>query len=49
MPKLTKKKTAKKTSRKVARDAGSGEFVTLTEAKKRPKSTVVETVKNSKR
>lgn len=33
--------------RKVARDAGTGKFVPLEEAKKRPKTTVVETVKTS--
>jgi hypothetical protein len=30
---------------KVARDAGTGLFITMSEAKQRPKGTVVETIK----
>lgn len=30
---------------KVGRDAGNGQFVTVKEAKRRPKTTVVETIK----
>jgi len=36
-------------ARKVARDAGSGEFVPMKEAKRRPKTTVVETVRVPKK
>lgn len=35
---------SKRKQRKVARDAGSGQFITLAAAKRRPKTTVVETV-----
>lgn len=35
---------SKRKQRKVARDAGSGQFITLAEAKRKPKTTVVETV-----
>ena len=33
-------------SRKIGRDAGSGQFIPVDEAKRRPKTTVVETIKN---
>lgn len=33
------------TTRKVVRDAGTGQFVKLEEAKRRPKTTVTETIK----
>ena len=35
---------SKRKQRKVARDAGNGQFITLAEAKRKPKTTVVETV-----
>ena len=35
--------------RKVARDAGTGRFIPLSEAKRRPKTTVVETMKIRKK
>lgn len=44
LPKVAKKAAKKKAPRKVARDAGSGEFVSKATAKRRPKTTVVETV-----
>ncbi|ELD1798250.1 hypothetical protein KW416_04660 [Vibrio fluvialis] len=37
---------AKGNTRKVGRDAGTGQFIPVEEAKKRPKTTVIETVKN---
>jgi hypothetical protein len=36
-------------TRKVARDAGTGRFIPKSEAKRRPKTTVVETVPSRKR
>lgn len=33
-------------TRKVGRDASSGRFIKVDEAKRRPKTTVVETIKN---
>jgi len=35
--------------KKIGRDSGSGEFIPVTEAKKRPKTTTVETVKVAKK
>lgn len=40
---------AKASVQKRARDAGSGEFVKMVEAKKRPKEVVVETIKKEKK
>ncbi|ADT87075.1 hypothetical protein [Vibrio furnissii] len=37
---------AKGNTRKVGRDAGTGQFIPVEEAKKWPKTTVIETVKN---
>jgi len=34
---------------KIGRDAKSGEFIPLKEAERRPKTTVVETIKKSKK
>lgn len=34
----------KEKTRKVGRDAGSGQFIPIKEAEKRPKTTVIETV-----
>ena len=36
-------------TRKVARDAGTGRFITRKEAARRPKTTVVETIKRKKK
>lgn len=44
---MAKKKTAG--TFKVGRDAGSGKFVTLAEAKQRPKTTVVETINKAEK
>lgn len=44
----TKKKKAPKTTHKVARDSGSGEFIPMETAKRRPRTTTVETVPNRK-
>lgn len=35
----------KENTRKIGRDAGSGKFIPVKEAEKRPKTTVIETVK----
>lgn len=41
---------AKKTTTiKIARDAGSGKFIPVKEAQRRPKTTVVETIKVPKK
>ena len=37
-------KTPKHTEFEVGRDAGSGKFIPVTEAERRPKTTVVETI-----
>lgn len=42
---MAKKKTK---TQKIGRDAGTGRFIPVEEAKKRPKTTVVETVKKKK-
>ncbi|MDP2454710.1 MULTISPECIES: hypothetical protein [unclassified Kaistella] len=39
----------KNTVIKVGRDAGTGQFVTVKEAEKRPKTTVIETIKIPKK
>ncbi len=39
----------KKKTFKIGRDAGNGQFITVKEAKRRPKTTVVETIKKKKR
>lgn len=44
-----RKITKKKETRKIARDAVTGQFVPMSEAKRRPKTTVVETVKKPKK
>ena len=36
-------------SRKIGRDAGTGQFIPVKEAERRPKTTVVETIKNPKK
>lgn len=40
---------AKSKTRKAARDAGTGQFIPMEEAKQRPKETVVETIKVGKK
>lgn len=45
---MAKKTAKKKDTVKVARDAGDGKFVSKEEAKRRPKSTVTQTVKKPK-
>ena len=35
----------KKNTRKIGRDASTGRFIPVSEAKRRPKTTVVETIK----
>lgn len=37
------------TTRKIGRDAGSGRFITVKEARRRPKGTVVETLHTVKK
>lgn len=47
---LMAKKGGKKTvTTKVGRDAKTGEFITVKEAKRRPNTTVVETIKRKKK
>ena len=36
-------------AKKIGRDAGSGQFIPVKEAQKHPKTTVVETIKPSKK
>lgn len=38
----------KDSSRKIGRDAKTGEFIPVKEAKRRPKTTVIETIKRKK-
>ena len=40
---------ANKNKRKIGRDSGTGEFITVEEARRRPKTTTVETIKTPKR
>ena len=40
---------AKKAARKIGRDAGTGQFVTVKNAKQHPKTTVVETIRAPKK
>ncbi len=40
---------SKKNTRKIGRDARTGEFIPLKEAKRRPSTTVVETIKRPKK
>jgi hypothetical protein len=42
---MSKAKTSSAKVKKVGRDSGSGEFIPVAEAKRRPKTTTVETVK----
>lgn len=37
-------KTSKTTEFEIGRDAGNGQFITISEAERRPKTTVVETI-----
>ena len=37
------------TTFKIGRDAGNGQFITVKEAERRPKTTVVETIKTPKK
>lgn len=43
----TKLKELKMSRFKIGRDAGTGRFVSIKEANKRPKTTVIETIKKS--
>ena len=46
---LTTKQKGPKMSRfKIGRDAGTGRFVSIKEANKRPKTTVIETIKKKR-
>jgi hypothetical protein len=36
-------------TRKIGRDAGNGQFIPVKEAQRRPKTTVVETIKTKKK
>ena len=47
--KEVRKMTRKTKARKIARDARNGQFVKMSEAKRRPNTTVVETIKQPKR
>lgn len=38
--------STKKDSHKIGRDAGTGQFIPVKEAQRRPNTTVVETIKN---
>ncbi len=38
----------KGTERKIGRDAGTGRFIPIKEAKSKPKTTVIETIKRKK-
>jgi len=40
--------TKKSGERKIARDAITGQFIPMREAKRRPKTTVIETIKRKK-
>jgi len=42
---MSKKEKGKGTERKIGRDAVTGRFIPVDEAKKRPRTTVVETIK----
>lgn len=39
---------AKKTTTKIGRDSGTGKFIPVKEAERRPKTTTVETIKKKK-
>ena len=43
---MAPKKTKKAKTHKIGRDAKTGEFIPVKEAKRRPQTTVVETIKN---
>lgn len=45
----TKLKEGKMADQKIGRDAGTGKFIPIKEAEKRPKTTVIETIKKDKK
>ena len=46
---MATKKGGKKKTMKIGRDAGTGEFIPVSKARKRKKTAVVETIKRGKR